>query len=69
MFLMTNSTSLFANYPEADPNLRTEEAISTIVKNKYKSSVCSTSYLLQGQVVISITGRQGEKDRGKPETQ
>ena len=36
---MTNGTSLFASYPEADPNLRTEKAISTTVKNKYESFV------------------------------
>lgn len=39
IFLMTNGTSLFASYPEADPNLRTEKAISTTAKNKHESFV------------------------------
>lgn len=67
IFLMTNGTSRFANYPEADPNLSTEEAISATVKNKQKSSVFWTSSFLQRHAVVSIAGRQGGKDGGKRE--
>lgn len=56
---MTNGTSLFASYPEADTNLRTEEAISTTVKNTWKSSVFLTLYFLVSSCHFH-TGSRGE---------
>lgn len=58
IFLMTNGTFLFASYPEADPNLRTEEAISTAVKNKYESSIFLFS-------AVSSCHFRNRKRRGK----
>lgn len=60
---MTNGTSLFANYPEADTNLTREETISTTVKNKWKSPVFLTSYFLQRHVVMFLQEGEGKGQR------
>ena len=59
IFLMTNGPSLFASYPEADPNLRTE-AISTTVNNKYESL---SSYSLQSSCHFHNRKRRGKRQR------
>ena len=57
---MTNGTSLFASYPEADPNLRTEEAISTTMNNKYESL---SSFSLQSSCHFHNRKRRGKRQR------
>lgn len=59
---MLDGTSVFANYPEADTSLRTEEAISTAVKDKWKSPLFRL-HIFYG---VKLSFSYGERTQGNP---
>lgn len=62
---MIDGTSVFANYPEADTSLGTEEAISTAVKDKWSSSAFQL-HIFYG-VKLSFSCRERTQGNPKPD--